>query len=92
MDLNVTVYKRDDNTGNIRANVSVVIDNAIVIKDIRIVEGSKGLFVAMPSREKRVKNADPNAKKEYIDIAHPISAEARETLINAIMEAYENAE
>ena len=91
MDLKVTIYKREDDS-KVKANVSVVIDDAIVVKDIRIVEGSKGLFVAMPSREKRVKNADANAKKEYIDIAHPISAEARETLINAIMEAYENAE
>ena len=91
MDLKVTVYKRED-ASKVKANVSVVVDDAIVIKDIRIVEGPKGLFVAMPSREKRVKNADASAKKEYIDIAHPISAEARETLINAIMEAYENAE
>lgn len=91
MDLRVTVYKRD-NGSKVKATASVVIDDAIVIKDIRIVEGSKGLFVAMPSREKRVKNPEPDAKKEYIDIAHPISAEARETLINAIMDAYENAE
>lgn len=92
MDLNVTVYKRDDKDSKVKASVSVVIDNAIVIKDIRIVEGSKGLFVSMPSREKRTKDNAASDKKEYIDIAHPISAEARETLINAIMEAYENAE
>ena len=91
MDLNVTVYKRTGES-KVKANVAVVIDNAIVIKDIRIIEGEKGLFVAMPSREKKTRDADPSAKKEYMDIAHPISAEARETLINAMMEAYESAE
>ena len=54
-------------------------DNALVVHDVKIVEGDKGLFVAMPSKKM------PNG--EYKDIAHPISAE-----ISFAAFAYENAD
>ena len=66
-----------------KAVVSVTFDEAFVIHDIKVVEGEKGLFVAMPS--KRMPDG------EYKDIAHPISSEVRAVLQNAVLEAYEKA-
>ena len=61
---------------------SVVIDDCFDIKDIRIIEGEKGLFIAMPSRKY------PNG--EYRDVAHPINAETRAMFEDAIIEEYNN--
>jgi len=64
----------------IRATASVVFNNCLVVHDFRIVEGVNGLFVSMPCRR--------NADGSFRDIAHPITAEARERLIQALMDAY----
>lgn len=69
--------------GRMKAIVSVTFDNALVVHDVKIVEGDKGLFVAMPSKKM------PNG--EYKDIAHPISAEARAMLQDAVLATYEEA-
>jgi stage V sporulation protein G len=66
-----------------KAVVSVTFDEAFVVHDIKVVEGEKGLFVAMPS--KRMPDG------EYKDIAHPISSEVRAVLQTAVLEAYEKA-
>jgi stage V sporulation protein G len=70
--------------GKMRAVVSVTIDNAFVVHDIKVIEGDKGLFIAMPSRK--------TADGEYRDIAHPINSETRENLQTLILEAYKNSE
>jgi len=67
--------------GKMKAVVSVTFDNAIVIHDIKIIEGQDKLFIAMPSRK------TPDG--EFKDIAHPISASAREYLENEVLKAYE---
>lgn len=69
--------------GRMKAVVSVTFDEAFVVHDIKVVEGEKGLFVAMPS--KRMPDG------EYKDIAHPISSEVRAVLQTAVLEAYEKA-
>ena len=69
--------------GRMKAVVSVTFDEAFVIHDIKVVEGEKGLFVAMPS--KRMPDG------EYKDIAHPISSEVRAVLQTAVLEAYDKA-
>lgn len=69
--------------GRMKAVVSVTFDEAFVIHDIKVVEGEKGLFVAMPS--KRMPDG------EYKDIAHPISSEVRGVLQAAVLEAYDKA-
>lgn len=70
------------NTSNrVKGIASITIDNSFVINDITIIEGQKGLFVAMPSRK------TPNG--EFKDIAHPINAEARELIQKAIINEYE---
>ena len=73
--------RRMTKEGNMKAVASVTFDNEFVIHDIKIIEGEKGLFIAMPSRK--------TPEGEYRDIAHPISQEARENLQKEILEAYE---
>lgn len=64
----------------LKAYVSVTLENAFVIKDIKIVEGQNGLFVSMPSRRRK------NGK--YQDIAHPINTDFRKTLEERIFSEY----
>ena len=66
-----------------KAVVSITIDDEFVIHDIKVVEGEKGLFIAMPSRKA--------ADGEYRDIAHPINSETREKIQSIILENYEKA-
>ena len=67
-----------------KAVVSITIEGVFVVHDIKVIEGEKGLFIAMPSRK------TPNG--EFKDIAHPINAETREKIQKAILEAYEAPE
>lgn len=67
--------------GKMKAIVSVTFDNEFVVHDIKIIEGQNGLFIAMPSRKM--------ADGEFRDIAHPINAETRKKIQDAILEEYE---
>lgn len=69
--------------GKMKAVVSITIDDVFVVHDIKVIEGDKGLFIAMPSRR--------NAEGEYRDIAHPINSETRERIQKIILESYEKA-
>ena len=69
--------------GKMKAVVSITIDDALVVHDIKVIDGDKGLFIAMPSRK--------TAEGEYRDIAHPISTESRERLQTMILKAYEDS-
>ena len=64
-----------------KAVVSITLDNEFVIHDIKVIEGEKGLFIAMPSRK--------SADGEYRDIAHPINKDTRQTVQALILEKYE---
>jgi stage V sporulation protein G len=66
-----------------KAVASVTFDDAFVVHDIKIIQGDKGLFIAMPS--KRVKSED------YRDIAHPINIEMRTLLQDSILAKYKEA-
>ena len=70
--------------GKMEAVVSVTIDDEFVVHDIKVIEGDKGLFIAMPSRR--------SSDGEYRDVAHPINTSTRERLQAVILEAYEKAE
>ncbi|HHT96551.1 MAG TPA: septation regulator SpoVG [Clostridiales bacterium] len=70
-----------ENEGKLKATVSVTFDNEFVVHDIKVIEGEKGLFVAMPSRR--------TAEGEYRDISHPINSEMRERIQNRVLEKYE---
>lgn len=79
---NIRIRKLHDE-GKMKAIVSVTIDNAFVIHDIKIIDGSNGLFVAMPSRKV--------GEEEYRDIAHPINSDARTSMQSMIFEEYQKA-
>lgn len=69
--------------GKMRAVVSITLDDELVIHDIKVIEGDKGLFIAMPSKKA--------ADGEYRDIAHPINSQTRERIQGMIIEAYEKS-
>ena len=70
--------------GKMRAVVSITIDDEFVVHDIKVIEGEKGLFIAMPSRK--------SSDEEYRDIAHPINTQTRDKLQKLVLEAYDKAE
>lgn len=67
--------------GKMKAVVSITIDEEFVVHDIKVIEGEKGLFIAMPSRKA--------TDGEYRDIAHPINSSTRERIQSIILEKYE---
>ena len=69
--------------GKMKAVVSITLDDEFVVHDIKVIEGDKGLFIAMPSRK--------SGDGEYRDIAHPINSETREWVQKVILEGYEKA-
>lgn len=69
--------------GKLKAVVSITIDDEFVVHDIKIIEGEKGLFIAMPSKR--------SLDGEYRDIAHPINSGTREKIQNTILERYKDA-
>lgn len=67
-----------------KALVSITLDEAFVIHDLRVIEGNNGLFVAMPSKR--------TADGEFRDIAHPINSEMRQEIQAAVMKVYDETE
>lgn len=70
------------NVGKMKAVVSITLDNEFVVHDIKVIEGDKGLFIAMPSKK--------TADGEYRDIAHPINSATRDSIQQMILEKYES--
>ena len=68
--------------GKMKAVVSITIDDEFVVHDIKVIDGEKGLFIAMPSRKA--------ADGEYRDIAHPINSDTRNKIQQIILEKYES--
>ena len=66
-----------------KAIVSITLDNEFVVHDIKVIEGEKGLFIAMPSKKA--------TDGEYRDIAHPINSVTRDRIQKTILERYERA-
>lgn len=73
--------RKVEKEGKMKAVVSITIDEEFVVHDIKIIEGEKGLFIAMPSRKA--------ADGEYRDIAHPINSNTRDRIQNLILEKYQ---
>ena len=67
--------------GKLKAVVSITIDDEFVVHDIKVIEGEKGLFIAMPSKK--------TLSGEYRDIAHPINSNTREQIQRMILSRYE---
>ena len=70
--------------GKMKAVASITIDNEFVVHDIKIIDGDKGLFIAMPSKK--------TLDGEYRDIAHPINSETRDRIQRSVIQAYEATE
>ena len=66
-----------------KAIVSITLDDEFVVHDIKVIEGEKGLFIAMPSRK--------TLDGEYRDIAHPINSQTRQQMQDVILAKYEKA-
>ena len=67
--------------GKLKAVASITLDEEFVVHDIKVIEGEKGLFIAMPSKK--------SADGEYRDIAHPINSGTKENMQNLILAKYE---
>jgi len=76
----VKVFIREGNQNQLKAFVNIVIDDAFIVRNIKVIEGENGLFVAMPSR--KLSNG------EYRDIAHPINTETRKQIEELIISKY----
>ena len=69
--------------GKMKAIVSITLDDEFVVHDIKVIEGEKGLFIAMPSRK--------TTTGEYRDVAHPINSQTREQIQETILREYQQA-
>lgn len=81
-DVKVFKVKKSKKNGNLKAFASITFDDAFVVKNLRIVEGTKGLFVSMPSQKG---NDD-----EYYDVAFPITKKLRNEITKAVLESFED--
>lgn len=77
----------EDENSVLRAYASVNVAGAVAIHGLRVMESESGLFVSMPSRS----YTDRNGEKQYADIAHPITAEARTAINDSVLKAYDEA-
>ena len=75
--------RKIEKEGKMKAVVSITLDDEFVVHDIKVIDGEKGLFIAMPSKK--------SADGEYRDIAHPINSDTRDRIQRIILEKYEQA-
>ncbi|MDR3293600.1 MAG: septation regulator SpoVG [Clostridiales bacterium] len=80
-DIRIRLVKKGD--AKLKAVASIIIDDSFAVHDIKIIEGTNGNFIAMPSRK--------GPTGDYKDIAHPIKTDVRERLCALILDAYEKA-
>lgn len=76
-EVKVTTVDQDQ----LKAYVTIVLDHCFVVRDVKVIRGPKGYFVAMPSKKRK--------DGTFRDIAHPINRETREKMENAILDAYQ---
>lgn len=74
--------RKVENAGKLKAVASVTFDDEFVVHDIKVIEGTKSLFVAMPSVR--------NAAGEFKDVAHPLKTELREAISQKVLEKYQS--
>ena len=75
--------RKVEKEGKMKAVVSITIDDEFVVHDIKVIEGEKGLFIAMPSRKA--------GDGDFRDIAHPINSGTRDMIQSIILDKYESA-
>ena len=79
-DVRIRIMEKE---GKLKAVASITIDDCLEIHDIKVIEGDRGLFIAMPSRKAQ--------DGTYKDIAHPINSDTRTELQDLILDNYEKA-
>lgn len=70
------------NEDRLKAYVTITLDDCFVVRDLKIIQGTSGLFVAMPSKKRK--------DGQFRDIAHPLNQETRAMIEDMVFEAYEN--
>lgn len=76
----VKVFSAKDG-GRLKAYATVVFDNSFIIRDLKIIEGNKGLFVSMPSRKRK--------DGTFRDIVHPLNAETRQMIEERVIREFD---
>lgn len=84
MEITSVRVKKIDAEGSLKGYATVTFENLFVVHNIKVIEGAKGMFIAMPSR--KIKNG------EYKDIAHPIDTDFRRELEKRVLTAFENSD
>lgn len=84
----VTVHKKEKENSRMKGIAAVTLDDCFVVKGIRILEGDNGLFIAMPSKDRKVINENGEEVIEHFDVAHPVNQETRKMFEDAIFEEY----
>lgn len=69
------------NEEKLKAYITIILDNCFVVRDLKVINGNTGLFVAMPSKKRK--------DGAFKDIAHPLNVETREMMESKILAAYE---
>lgn len=69
------------NEDKLKAYVTIILDNCFVVRDLKIINGNTGLFVAMPSKKRK--------DGAFKDIAHPLNTDTRDKMEAQILEAYQ---
>jgi stage V sporulation protein G len=80
----VKIYTAREKSGRLKAYATIVFDNSFIIRDLKVIEGDKGLFVSMPSRRRK--------DGSFRDIAHPLNAEMRQHIEENVIAEYGNME
>ncbi|MGB8468146.1 MAG: septation regulator SpoVG [Candidatus Babeliales bacterium] len=78
----VKVYPAKDNS-RLKAYATIVFDNSFIVRDLKVIEGNKGLFVSMPSRRRK--------DGSFRDIVHPLNSETRSVIEQAVIAEFEKA-
>lgn len=74
----VKIYPVDEE--KLKAYVTIIFDNCFIVRDLKVINGKTGLFVAMPSRKKK--------DGTFKDLAHPLNSETRQKIEQKILEEY----
>ena len=69
------------NEERLKAYVTITIDDCFVVRDLKVIQGMSGLFVAMPSKKRK--------DGQFRDIAHPLNQDTRALIEDLVFEAYE---
>jgi len=80
----VKVFPARGDSGRLKAYATIVFDDSFIVRDLKVIEGHKGLFVSMPSRKRK--------DGTFRDIVHPLNSEMRREIETRIIEEYNRVE